>query len=294
MLTVTPLTADLFSAAPKELLHHGDQSAWAKMTRPGEHIHSFIEGPSFDRVGDLWLADVAYGKLFSVDARGKWTLRFQYDGEPHAAKVISDRLVMVPDYSKGLLAFDPGAGTISPLPGAERSSAFHGLSDIVAHDNHYWVTDSGRSSLSAPYGQLFSGVIGQPPELLLDRLPYPNGIALSPDGKSLFVAMTRDNAIWKMKTNGAEKPPMVGRFIRLSGGLGPDGLAVSSDGHLAVAQAQAGRAYVYSPVGDLVARIDTDRGTSTTSVAFDAYDNLYIVEAQNAEIFICRKDNWAS
>jgi hypothetical protein len=40
---------------------------------------------------------------------------------------------------------------------------------------------------------------------------------------------------------------MVGTWVQLSGGLGPDGLAVNADGFVAVAHGQAGRAWVFDP-----------------------------------------------
>lgn len=70
----------------------------------------------------------------------------------------------------------------------------------------------------------------------------------------------------------------------MSGGLGPDGLAVSENGNLAVAHAQAGRAYVYNIFGDTVAMIEIPDGLWVTSLIFQ--DNtLYIVEAQTASIY---------
>ena len=52
---------------------------------------------------------------------------------------------------------------------------------------------------------------------------------------------------------------MVGTFIQLSGGLGPDGLASNSLGWLAVAQAQAGRSYLFDKVEIGLLRSDSQR-----------------------------------
>ena len=62
-------------------------------------------------------------------------------------------------------------------------------------------------------------------------------------------------------------------------------LAVSPDGLLAVAHAQAGRAWVFDALGDPLARIDTPGGLWTTAVAWSpAGDALFIVEAQSGSI----------
>jgi gluconolactonase len=80
---------------------------------------------------------------------------------------------------------------------------------------------------------------------------------------------------------------MAGTHIQLSGGLGPDGLAVSERGELAVAQAQAGRVFVFDKLGDEILRIQTPGGLWTTSVRFGGPDDqtVYILEAQTASVF---------
>ena len=54
-----------------------------------------------------------------------------------------------------------------------------------------------------------------------------------------------------------------------------------------MAQAQAGRAYVFDAVGDLIAQVRLPRGLWTTSVTFHS-DNPYqliIVDAQLGSVF---------
>jgi gluconolactonase len=124
---------------------------------------------------------------------------------------------------------------------------------------------------------------------VLDNVPYPNGIALSPDGALAYVAATRANAVWRFGTALPEQgPPMAGTYVRLSGGLGPDGLAVDAAGRLAVAHAQAGRAFVFDALGDPLVEIRLPEGLWTTSVAFPPAerDTVYIVEAQTGSVYV--------
>ena len=80
---------------------------------------------------------------------------------------------------------------------------------------------------------------------------------------------------------------MVGVFQQLSGGLGPDGLAVNALGWLAVAQAQAGRAYVFDALGDPLAVVHLPEGLWTTSVAFHPVSptRLIVTEAQYGVVY---------
>ena len=59
------------------------------------------------------------------------------------------------------------------------------------------------------------------------KYPSPNGLALSPDEKALFLAVTRANQIWRLPLHPDGTTSKVAAFITLSGGLaGPDGVAI--------------------------------------------------------------------
>ena len=76
----TQLTATEIYSLPDELRNKGELSAWAKMTRPGEHIDSFLEGaffaaqPSANNTTEtcLFVTDVANGRVLSITKNGVW------------------------------------------------------------------------------------------------------------------------------------------------------------------------------------------------------------------------------
>jgi len=59
----------LFSAMPDKFRRKGVRTDWADANRPGVATDSFIEGPSFDRDGNLWLACSGVNKIALVDIR---------------------------------------------------------------------------------------------------------------------------------------------------------------------------------------------------------------------------------
>jgi gluconolactonase len=280
--------AERFARLPRDLHYEGEPNAWVRTTRPGERLHSFLEGPCFAADGALWLVDVPYGRIFSVSPAGAWTLAFSYDGEPHSLKPWADGRFALVDRKRGLMRFDPTSGTMETLADAFDGAPFKGVSDVaIAPDGDVWFTDPGRTSLSDPTGRLFRYREGSGLQQILSNIPYPNGVALSPDGKFVYVAATRANAVWRLLAD-APTPavPMAGTYIQLSGGLGPDGLAVDARGRLAVAHAQAGRAFLFDALGDPLLEIRIPEGTWATSVAFGRDDSeLYIVEARFGAIW---------
>lgn len=284
------LMAQLFTALPDALRHKGPPSAWARLTRPGQNMHSFLEGVFFDDAGNLWLSDVPYGRVFCVSPDGDWHVKHQYDGEPHAMRMAPDGRHIAVDYGRGLIELT-AHDRYSTLSAGLVNQPFLGLSDMAyGPDGTLWFTDSGRTSLSDPTGRVYAMEPAGKLRLVLDCVPYSNGICLSPDGAWVYVAATRANQVWRFSSQLPENgPPMVGTFLQLSGGLGPDGLATNSAGWLAVAQAQAGRAYVFDALGDLLAEIRVPAGLWTTSVAFhpDNPEHLFITDAQFGAVFSC-------
>ena len=43
------------------------RTAWSDPNRQGAAVDSFLEGPSFDRKGNLWCVDIPFGRIFRVD-----------------------------------------------------------------------------------------------------------------------------------------------------------------------------------------------------------------------------------
>ena len=282
------LTAVSVFRLPEAYRHRGKPSAWARMTRPGQPVHSFLESAFFDDVGNLWLSDVPYGRVFSVSPCGDWTLRHRITGEPHAMRIAPDGRHIAVDYRRGLIELG-GPDGFSVLSNGGDERPFLGLSDMAyAPDGTLWLTDSGRTSLSDPTGRVYCMSPTGTLRLVLDCVPYANGICLSPDGAWVLVAATRANQVWRFSSHLPDHGrPMVGAFLNLSGGLGPDGLATNNRGWLAVAQAQAGRALVFDALGDPLADVRLPEGLWTTSVTFcpDNQIELYLVDAQTATVF---------
>ena len=285
----TDVEAIAFTHLPDRLHYRGEPNDWVRTTRPGQRLHSFIEGPCFDREGHLWLVDVPYGRIFRVTPDGEWHLAHQYDGEPHGLALMPDGRLAVADYGHGLLALDPVTNAMAPICERVNTERFRGLGDVTCAPNgDLWFTDPGRSSLTDPTGRLFCLRHGQTrPELVLANVPYPNGVAIGPDGKQAYLSVTRANAVWRLLTQAPDPVhPMAGIHVQLSGGLGPDGLAVDRHGRLAVAHAQAGRAWLFDRLGDTLARIRTPGGLWTTGVAFlPDGSGLIILEAETATVF---------
>jgi len=57
------LRAEVFARLPERLHLSGRRSGWIDGNRPGQRLHSFLEGPSFGPDGRLWLVDIPFGRI---------------------------------------------------------------------------------------------------------------------------------------------------------------------------------------------------------------------------------------
>jgi gluconolactonase len=282
---VERLEATTFTTLPEELHYRGEPTAWSKAVRPGKRIHSFLEGPSFDRNGNLYVSDTPHGRIFRVDSEGHWHTALDYDGQPNGLAIHRDGRLFVADFERGILELDPVTGALSPACNGYQGEPFAGCSDLVFKSNgDLYFTDAGHSSLQHPTGCVYRRSADGRVDLMVSGVPYPNGVAWDPSESELFVAATRANAVWKFAPE-APGARMVGTFLQLSGGLGPDGLAVDAAGRLAVAHARNGIVWVIDGTGEPVYKITTP-GKSVTNVAYGGGDNksLYITEADDGAI----------
>jgi gluconolactonase len=101
----------------------------------------------------------------------------------------------------------------------------------------------------------------------------------------LFVAMTRDNAVWRLPLLPDGGTAKVGRFATFHGTSGPDGLTADAAGNILVAHASLGAVFVLGPQGEPVARITSCRGRTVTNLAFGPTGHgLFITESETGTI----------
>ena len=242
---------------------------WVSANKPGHQMDSFLEGPSFDRAGNLYVTDIPYGRIFRIGIDLQWSLVTQYDGWPNGLAIHQDGSVWIADYRKGILRLDPASGQIETLLGHRNSESFKGVNDLTfdASGNLYF-TDQGQTGLHDPTGRVYRQRASGQLDLLLANAPSPNGLVLSPDEKTLFVAVTRGNQVWRAPLLPDGSVSKVGAFQSFFGSSGPDGLASTTDGGLVVAHASLGGAFVLNALGEITHFVRSPTGQTITNIAF--------------------------
>jgi gluconolactonase len=180
----------------------------------------------------------------------------------------------------------------------DRGLAFDGgINDIVVTAN-----GGAYATVFGPFTEKPTGIVGRVLYLapgsgswieVANDINYANGIAVSPDQKTLYVDEMADNSILTFSMDADGKLGHRSNFVRLSLLVpdkvqkwwgGPDSLKVDSAGDLYVAQYYGGRILKISPEGKLLHIFDIAAGNGTTNVAFGPGEkDLYISVVKNAD-----------
>jgi gluconolactonase len=170
-----------------------------------------------------------------------------------------------------------------------------GINDVVATAN------------DGVYATTFGPFIGQPSAVegkilylapgstkwveVADDLNYANGVAVSPDQKTLYVSETVSNCMLKFAVERDGSLSHRSNFALLnvlvpdkvvSAWLGPDSMKVDRKGNIYVAQWSGGKVLKISPEGKLLHVFNIDAGNGTTNVTFDEGEkNIYVTVAKD-------------
>ena len=214
------------------------RTGWSDPNRQNAEVECFLEGPSFDREGNLWFVDIPFGRIFRITPKGDWELITQYDGWPNGLKFHKDGRAFICDYKMGLLSLDTKTGKLETILGSMYSEAFKGLNDLhFAANGDLYFTDQGHTGIADPTGRVFRlRANGQLDRLALN-VPSPNGITLNTQEKHVFVAATRSQQIWRLPLMADGSVSKTGVAVQLTGGVaGPDGIEMDSENGLLVCQ----------------------------------------------------------
>jgi gluconolactonase len=235
---------------------------------------AFAEGPIFDDRGDLYFVNyMELGTLgrFSSDGTVEvWTHTggqvngLKYDGHGHlvAADLMGDRITR----------FDLRTKAMEVLTDGYEGTSYVGPNDIALDlKGNIYFSDSGRDENLANGGVYRINVDRENCPTGVDQLghnmPFPNGLAVHPDQKRLFVGTSGTNTIhsYDIAADGAlANDHVVHEFPNAT----VDGMQFDEHGRLWVARWMNGSVDVLDPdSGDLLASYAMG-GSGVTNVAW--------------------------
>lgn len=284
---------EVFTSMPDRFRRTGVRTLWADVNMGGRAIDSFLEGPVVDDAGNLFVADIPYGRVFRIDAAGHWDEVAQWDGEPNGMKFLSAGELLITDYKNGLVVLDIASGKVRPYLERRNSERFKGLNDLVFDSaGNLYFTDQGQTGLHDPTGRVYRLGRDGRLDMLLSNVPSPNGIVLTPDERFLFVAATRGNCVWRMPLQADGSVSKAGQFFTSYGPSGPDGLAMDESGRLLVANPGLAYVWVLGRLAEPEIVLTGQPGASLTNLVFAGADRktLYCTDSTHGTIVRAQMD----
>ena len=279
--------ADTFAELPADLIPKAPTQEWFQGQPLGTPALTLLEGPSFDRNGNLYCVDLPNGRILRVSPQAEFQVVCEYNGWPNGLKIHRDGRIFVADFKRGLVTIDLEKGTVTPYLEGCGLEHFKALNDLFfAANGDLYFTDQGLTGLQDATGRLFRVTPAGKVTCLLDNIPSPNGVVMDLEERCVYLAVTRANQVWRVPLDRDGNPTKVGVFIQLSGGNGPDGLALDARGGLAIAHVGMGSVWLFDTYGEPTLRIRAGGRRHTTNVAYGGPDGttLFITESGSGSI----------
>lgn len=242
----------------------------------------FPEGPVVMADGSILLTEIQAGVLTRVWPDGRKETAAEVGGGPNGAAIGPDGAVYVtnnggsfqymevnglnipgptpPDHQGGSIQrVDLDTGKMRTLYTEADGRRLNGPNDLVFDQTGgFWFTDHGTSGASGrTHGGLFyARPDGSSITCARDHLISPNGVGLSPDERTVYMADTMTGRLWALEIESPGKlaplPPLSqGRVVAtLPNYQLLDSLAVEAGGKVCVATIINGGITVFDPAGE--------------------------------------------
>ncbi|HLH00977.1 MAG TPA: SMP-30/gluconolactonase/LRE family protein [Bryobacteraceae bacterium] len=237
----------------------------------------FAEGPAWSREGFLVFSDVPENKLLQFKLGEKTSvLRENSNGAMGNAFDAQGRLYSCETHSRRVTRLDK-RGKVEVFAERYQGKQFNAPNDIVIRkDGQVFFTDPAFGNQEDTRDLDFFGVYHVSPrgevDLIAKPKGRPNGIALSPNGRILYVSNSDEHNIraYDLDSRGSASNERV-----LVGGIAgiPDGLRTDEKGNLYLA---AGKIEVYTPEGKPLGSIALPETPSNCAFGDDDLQSLYV------------------
>jgi gluconolactonase len=257
----------------------------------------FLEGPAVDAAGNVFFSDIAGNRILKLDGQGKVSVFRADSGQTNGNTFDAEgRLISCEGGEQApgrrrIVRTDMKTGAVTVLTDKYEGKRYNSPNDAcVDSQGRIWFTDPrynpDRSDLELDVEGVYRIDADGKVTRVLDqkRIDRPNGIAISPDARTLYVIDSHpkpggNRKIWAFEVQSGGDLGKQRLVFDFGPGRGGDGVRVDMDGNLWVAAGISVRrgpgesldtppgVYVIAPQGKLLGRIPVPENL-ITNVAF--------------------------
>ncbi len=241
--------------------------------------HKLLEGPAFDREGNLFITSIFDGRVLKITPDKKVAIIFGNKAiHPDGTAIHKDGRLFAVCLSGEIIAMNTDGSNVICTKVSYKGKPICGNDIVFDSQGNFYVTDF-TGTVADPTG----GVYRFSPDLktiepVIQHLASPNGVALSPKGNILWVSETCRNEILylELMEDGINISPIAGVTIpyRFTGSPGgPDSIAVDMEGNVYQCLIHQGRILILNKRGFPIAHVlvpgrDEGKHLMTPNLAF--------------------------
>ncbi|MCU0541625.1 MAG: SMP-30/gluconolactonase/LRE family protein [Oscillatoriaceae cyanobacterium Prado104] len=247
----------------------------------------FIEGPVWHPDGFLLFSDIPANTIYKLASNGKAEIFRRPSGNANGNTLDKQGRLITAEHGNHRISRTETDGKVISLVDKYEGKRFNSPNDLVVKsDGSIYFTDPGYGVSKDKKELTFYGVYRLAPDgkltLLVKDMVQPNGIALSPDEKKLYVNNSEAGyiAVFDLNSDGNVSKERVFAELKDIGKIGvPDGLKVDVAGN--VYSTGAGGVWILSPSGKVLGKIPVPEMATNLAWGDKDYQTLYITASKS-------------
>jgi gluconolactonase len=237
----------------------------------------FVEGPVWSKDGFLIFSDIYNSRIMKLAAPDRPAIYRNYTNSANGNTMDAEGRLYTCERDGRRVSRMEKDGRLTVIASEWQGKRLNSPNDVaVRRDGHIYFSDPASKAVLEPQEIGFNGLYHVTPQgvlsLITPKMKRPNGVAITPDGHTLYVADSEEKKIlaYDLDADGNASRERV--FISGIEGT-PDGFRVAENGNLYIACKGIA---VYSPAGKFVRMIEVPETPANCAFGDKDLRTLYV------------------
>jgi gluconolactonase len=237
----------------------------------------FVEGPVWSKEGFLIFSDIYNSRIMKLAAPNQAAIYRNYTNSANGNSMDPQGRLYSCERDGRRVSRLEKDGRITVVASEWQGKRLNSPNDVVVRrDGQIYFSDPASKAVLEPQELGFNGVYHVTPQgkifLINAKLPRPNGVALTPDGRTLYVADSQERKILAYDLDGEGNASRERVFISDIDGS-PDGFRVAENGNFYIACRGIA---IYTAAGKFVRMIEFPETPANCAFGGADWKTLYV------------------